>query len=99
MGAFDYYERMKPLIEKAAGAARRRAKRVSLNPYFHWMVYTTERNRLTDATFRFQKEETVVPDRWSEPMNREQFEEYLLSLGVWVEEDDEEETDGKRGTL
>lgn len=92
MGAFDYYERVKPLIEKAASVAMRRAKRISFNQYFHWMIYITERTRLTDATFRFQKEETVKPDRWSEPMTRDEFEEYLKNLGVWVEEFDEEDS-------
>lgn len=91
MGTFEFYERMKPYIERAAENARRRAKAVfGENMHFLWMAYQQEKSRLHFATWELKNNETVKPDRWSEPMTREQFEEYLLNLAVWVEEPEDD---------
>lgn len=91
MEKFEFYERMKPFIERAALNAKRRASTVIKNPHFLWMIYQQEKSRLHFATWDLKKNETVTVDRWSEPMTRDEFEEYLLNLAVWVEEFEESE--------
>lgn len=89
MEKFEYYEKVKPLIEQAAEAARRRARRVGKNVHFLWEVYRRERERLHFAAWELKDSETVRPDPHSPvEMTRDEFEEYLLSLGVWVDEPD-----------
>ena len=92
---FPFVKRMRPLIERAAEAAREQASRSSLNNAYLMTVYMSVRDRLIIAAERLEKEERVAPDRWSEPMNREEFEEYLLSLGgVWIIEPEEDDDGG-----
>lgn len=93
MEKFEFYERMKPYIERAAQKAMESTKRITLNEHFWWMAYIMERDRLHFKTWEFKNNETVKPDRWSEPMTRDEFEEYLARLGgVWVEEFEEEDS-------
>lgn len=95
----SFYKRMRPLIDRAAENAKRLASTSSWNPAYLWTVFFNEKNRLSWTAIRLETEERVQPDRWSKPMTREEFEEYLLSLGVWVEEpedgDDAAEATGK----
>lgn len=90
----SFYKRMQPLIERAAENAKRLAGKGSWNPAYLWTVFFSEKSRLSWTAIRFETEEKVAPDRWSEPMTREEFEEYLLNLGgVWVVEEPEQEKD------
>jgi predicted metal-dependent phosphoesterase TrpH len=91
METFEFYERMKPHIERAAEVARRRASSVITNAHLLWMVYQNEKLRLHFATWDFKNNEKVKPSRHLDEMTREEFEQYLLNLGVWVEEHDDEE--------
>ena len=86
----SFIERTKPLIERAAETARRRASSVVTNTYLLWDVYNRERERLHFAAWDYSKKETVKPDKFTREMTRDEFEEYLLNLAVWVEEFDEE---------
>lgn len=89
METFEFYERMKPHIERAAEAARRRASKVIPSQYLQWMVYLQEKHRLHFAVWEFKDSETVKPANHLGDMTREEFEEYILGLGVWVDEPEE----------
>jgi hypothetical protein len=92
MSKFPFLQRMRPLIERAAKSARESASRSSFNGAYLMTVYMTVRDRLTITAERLENEERVAPDRWSEPMTREEFEEYLMRLGgVWVVEPEDED--------
>lgn len=93
METFEFYERMKPYIERAAENAKRHARKTQRNAHILWLVYQQEKSRLHFATWDFKNNETVKVDRWSEPMTRDEFEEYLLNLAVWVEEFEEDDPD------
>jgi hypothetical protein len=94
METFEFYERMKPHIERAASVAMKRARRISMNAHFLMQVYRMERDRLHFKTWELKKSETTEPDRFNGAMTREEFEEHLIGLGVWVEEFGEEPEDG-----
>ena len=60
-----------------------------VNTHLLWDVYNREKHRLHFATWGFKENETVKPDRHLDEMTRDEFEEYLLSLAVWVDEPEE----------
>jgi len=94
METFEFYERMKPHIERAATVAMKRARRISMNVGFLWQVYLTERDRLHFKTWELSKNEKTEPDKFHGAMTQEEFEQHLIGLGVWVEEFGEEPEDG-----
>lgn len=86
-----YLTKIFPLIDRAAEAARGRAKKVILDSHQLWMVYVQERERLLDG---------AIAAKNGEPVDREDFEAYLISLGgeshetVWAwEPSSDSETD------
>ena len=88
---FPFLQRMMPLIERAAEAAREAASTSSANGAYLSLIRTSVRTRLMSTAELLESRERVAPDKWSEPMTREEFEEHLLRLGgVWVIEPDED---------
>ncbi len=74
-----YISKVFPLIDRAASAARERAKRVIVDTHLLWMVYIHERERLLDAAAAVKNGK---PMKNGESMTEEEFEVYLLSRGV-----------------
>lgn len=94
METFEFYERMKPHIERAATVAMKRARRISMNVSFLLQVYMSTRDRLHFKTWELKDNETTKPDKFDGAMTQEEFEQHLIGLGVWVEEFGEEPEDG-----
>lgn len=81
----EFIKKVKPLIESAAEAAREYGYRVTDNVHTLYSVYASRKNSLTDAAYKIEKEGTASPDRFTKPLTAEEFEQYLLSNGVWVD--------------
>lgn len=81
----DFIKKVKPLIESAASAARDYGMRVTNNAHVLYSIYTTRKNLLTDAAYKIEKDGEASPDRFTKPLTAEEFEQYLLNRGVWVD--------------
>lgn len=79
-----YLSKIFPLIDRAAEAARERAKKVIVNGHILWQVYIHERERLLDDAVAVKNGK---PMKNGERMSEEEFEQYLLNRGVWVGSD------------
>lgn len=78
----DFYHfkaRLLPLIEEAAEAAKRRASLGQIDNFILWEIYRQERDRLFLALTEFELSPTVRPDRFSEELTPEEFEQYVLN--------------------
>lgn len=92
MSASEYIRRLTPHIEKAARIAEEATKRISASAHIGWQAYVLEYNRLVFAASDIAEKGYTKSHRWAtEEMNQEEFENYLLSLGVWVDASDEED--------
>lgn len=77
-----YLSKIFPLIDRAAEAAKERARRVIVDTHLLWQVYIHERERLLDEAVAVKNGK---PTKSGETMTEEEFEEYLLNRAVWVD--------------
>jgi hypothetical protein len=81
----EFIKKVMPLIESAANAARDYGFKVTDNVHTLYSIYSSRKSLLTDAAYKIEKEGTASPDRFTKPLTAEEFEQYLLSNGVWVD--------------
>lgn len=84
----EFIKKVMPLIESAANAAREYGTRVTDNAHVLYSVYAARKSLLTDAAYKIEEEGTASPDRFTRPLTAEEFEQYLLSNGVWVDSEE-----------
>lgn len=97
----SFWSRIYPLIEQAASAAEKSARKFILDKYSLWQVYVSERERLMNDAASVRKTETT---RSGEPMTVSEFEAHLLRLGgeseetVWVWDISDDSDENGAGT-